>query len=342
MRDLLCLPINEPSQVAEARRLSVTLARSLGFNETELGKVAIVVTEAATNLIKHTKQGGELLVRSVECERIGGVEVLALDRGPGIVSVAEALRDGYSTSGSPGTGLGAIKRLSALFDLHSVSGVGTAVFARLWAAPLPLHLPPRGLEIGAVHLPQRGEEVCGDGWAADQRLERGLILVVDGLGHGTDAAGAAAESVKAFQRHISLTPAQMIAEIHAALRSTRGAAVAVAEVDVAHRVVRFAGVGNIAGVIISADGRHHLVSHNGTAGMEIRKIQEFTYPWPAGGDHSPLLIMHTDGLTSHWDFERYPGLAQKHPSLIAGVLYRDFYRGRDDVTVVVATTKHDG
>jgi len=179
--------------------------------------------------------------------------------------------------------------------------------------------------------------------AVDQCPGRSLILLADGLGHGILAAEAAVEAVKTFQNNTSLAPAQVVAAIHAALRSTRGAAVAVAEVDAAQQVVRFAGVGNIAGLILSADGCRHLVSHNGTAGHEVRKIQEFTYPWPArGGGRQPLLILHSDGLTSRWDLDRYPGLAQRHPSLIAGVLYRDFYRGRDDVTVVVATEKRVG
>jgi anti-sigma regulatory factor (Ser/Thr protein kinase) len=332
--------ISEPSQVAEARRLSVAMARRLGFDATGLGKVALVVTEAATNLVKHTTDGGELLVRALQCGRVGGIEVLALDKGPGIANVGEALRDGYSTTGSPGTGLGAISRLSTSFDIHSVSGVGTAVLARLWSAPLPRDLSPRGPEIGAVNAPHPGEEACGDGWAVVQRAGRSLILVADGLGHGIVAAEAAVEAGKTFQDRTSLAPAQMVAAIHAALRGTRGAAVAVAEVDVAQQSVRFAGVGNIAGVILSVDERRRLVSRNGTAGHEVRKIQEFTYPWPAGeSGRQPLLILHSDGLTSRWDLDRYPGLAQRRPSLIAGVIFRDFNRGRDDVTVVVATGK---
>jgi hypothetical protein len=46
--------------------------------------------------------------------------------------------------------------------------------------------------------------------------------------------------------------------------------------------------------------------------------------------------MYTDGLGSHWDINAYPGLKNRHPSLLAGILYRDFGRRRDDVTVVVA------
>jgi anti-sigma regulatory factor (Ser/Thr protein kinase) len=325
------IPVTESSQVGEARRLALRLAQGLGFNETEAGKVAIVVSEAARNLATHAT-GGELLLRGLECDGVAGIEVLALDKGPGMANVAECLRDGYSTTGGPGTGLGAIARLSALFDIYSVPGVGTALLACLWSGLLPRDLQPRPLEIGAVCLPKSGEGVGGDGWVVDQRPGRGLILVVDGLGHGSDAAKASGEAVTVFQKNPHLAPAAMIEAVHAALRRTRGAAVAVAEVDVLHRVVRFVGVGNIAGVILSSGGSRHTVSHYGTVGHEVRKIQEFTYPWPEGA----LLVIHSDGLASRWSLDRYPGLVTRHLSLIAGVLYRDHSRRRDDVTVVVA------
>ena len=215
------------------------------------------------------------------------------------------------------------------------------MLARLWSGPLPKHLlRPDPLEIGAVCLPKPGQEVCGDGWAIHQRPGRSLLLVVDGLGHGPAAAEASLEAVRVFQEKPHLSPTAMIEAAHAALRHTRGAAVALAEVDIPHQVVRFAGVGNIAGVIsfgyaqdrLPSGGSRNMVSHNGTVGHRVRKIQEFTYPWPEGA----LLVIHSDGLATRWSLDRYPGLARRHPSLIAGVLYRDYSRRRDDVTVVAA------
>ena len=120
--------------------------------------------------------------------------------------------------------------------------------------------------------------------------------------------------------------------IHAALRPTRGAAVATAEIDRERGVLHYTGIGNISGLAIAPSGTvQHLVSHPGTAGHEVHKIATFHYPWPAGS----ILIMHSDGLSSHWSLEKYPGLSSRHPSVIAGVLYRDFHRQRDDATVVV-------
>ncbi|MBI3949862.1 MAG: SpoIIE family protein phosphatase [Acidobacteria bacterium] len=327
---MLALAVSESSQVAEARREAVALASNLGFNETEAGKIAIVVTEAATNLVKHAT-GGQVLLRALERDGISGMEMLALDKGPGIANLGECLRDGHSTAGSAGTGLGAIIRLAALFNIHSRPGVGTAVLARFWSRPPKANSSSR-LEIGAVCLPQPGEQICGDGWEISQSADRYSIMIADGLGHGPLAGEAAREAIRVFQQNSERSPAEIIEAAHAALRSTRGAAVALAEVDLVKRVIQFAGVGNIAGVVLSVGKNQNLVSLNGTVGHEVRQIREFTYPWP----EEALLILHSDGLATHRSLERYPGLALKHPSLIAGMLYRDHNRGRDDVAVVVA------
>jgi len=322
--------IREASAVAEARREVTSLARTIGFNENEIGRVAIVVTEAATNLVKHTPQG-QLLARAFDRDGVAAIELLVLDQGPGMNNVGESLRDGYSTSGSPGTGLGAIKRLSDEFDIYSIPGKGSALVAQLWSRRPPSGNRPAPLEIGAVCLPKPGEVVSGDALAVEWRGGHCVILVADGLGHGPDAAAAAMAAVNALRTRPQLAPAALIEFAHGALRSTRGAALAVADLDLTGEV-RYAGVGNVAGVLRTPGGARHMVSHPGIVGHETRKIQEFVYPW----SQDALLIMHSDGLATHWSLDQYPGLAGRSPSLIAGVLYRDFTRGNDDVTVLVA------
>src|SRR5262245_37509821 len=121
MSDSLCFPIHESSQVGEARRTVSATARGRGLPETIIDKLAIVVTEMASNLVKHT-EGGHLLVQPIEQQGVAGLELLTLDRGPGMRNLAECLRDGYSTAGSRGEGLGAIRRLADLFDVYSLPG----------------------------------------------------------------------------------------------------------------------------------------------------------------------------------------------------------------------------
>ena len=329
MRESVAITITESSQTGEARRVAIALATKLGFRETERGKVGIVVTEIANNLVQHA-HGGVLLLRLIEHHSVIGIEVLSLDKGRGMVDVDECLQDGFSTAGTLGNGLGAIRRLSDLFEIYSMPNQGTAILVHLWSDSTP-QPPEKALEIGVVCLPKRGEDVSGDAWACQVDDHRSLLLVADGLGHGSAAANAALQAVRIFQEH-HRSPGAIVEAAHAALRSTRGAVLAIAEIDFEQQSVRFAGIGNIAASIFSFTQHHHMLSHNGTVGHEIRKIQEFSYPWYANG----LLIMHSDGLNNKWQLERYPGLSQKHPSLIAGVLYRDFNRERDDVTVLVA------
>ncbi len=330
MKESVAITIIESSQTGEARRAAIALATQLGFQETERAKVGIVVTEVANNLVQHA-HGGVVLLRSLKQDSRIGIEILSLDKGRGMVDVDECLQDGFSTAGTLGNGMGAIRRLSGLFEIYSIPNQGTALLAHLWLGPA-LHLPEKILEIGAICLPKRGEEVSGDAWACKVDDCRSLLLLADGLGHGPAAASASEAAVRMFQEHSQRSPSAIVEAAHAALRSTRGAALAIAEIDFEQQAVRFAGIGNIAASIFSFTEHHNLPSYNGTVGHEIRKIQEFSYSWYANG----LLIMHSDGLGTKWQLDRYPGLMQKHPSLIAGVLYRDFNRERDDVTVLVA------
>lgn len=322
-------PVTEKSQVGEARRRLTLMAEQLGFDSIAREKVAIVVTELATNLLKHAGEG-ELVARRLVSARNPaqeGIELLSLDRGPGMANVVACLRDGYSTTGSLGQGLGAIQRQSTTFDLYSAPGLGTALLAQLWAhTPAPPDFP---FTHGLVCRPKAGEIMNGDGWSA-QWHERGYTLLLsDGLGHGPEAAAATQHAVQAFMSKSTRTALALAEAIHGALRPTRGAAVAV--VEVLDNVLHFVGIGNISGRVWDGAEARHLLSQNGIAGHQARKIQDFPQTW--GND--PLLILHSDGLGTRWALERYPGLRYRHPALIAGVLYRDFMRSTDDVTVFV-------
>lgn len=335
MKDLFSLRVDEASGVGEAQRLAAAVSRGLGFSETATGHVSIVARELASNLLKHAG-GGVLLVTVVERPDGPGIELLALDRGPGIRNIGESLRDGHSTAGSLGTGLGAVRRLSSVFDIYAPPGAGAAVLSRIWAQAPERTLPLRPLTVGAVCLPLDGEEACGDAWAVHQTAERSLVMVADGLGHGADAATAAAQAMRTFHAHVEHGPAELVAVLDAALRPTRGAAVAIAEILSRRGVVNYAGLGNIAGRIYEGEAVRRLVTTDGTAGTGTRKTHQYTYPWPPDG----LLLMHSDGLAGRWDLDGYPGLRSRHPSLIAGVLLRDHRRQRDDVTVVAVTHAH--
>lgn len=323
----VAIAVDDSSQIGEARRSATAVATATGLNETEAGKFALIATEAATNISKHAKRG-EIILRSIVDRGNHAVDLIAIDSGPGIANLDRALGDGYSTAGTSGHGLGAMARLASDFDIFTTEGVGTVLCARVERSRSTSSVPP--FEVGIVRVPKRGEEACGDDWSfvVDDN-GRAVLTVADGLGHGLAAAEAATRAVAIGAERAADAPAMVVSSIHGGLRSTRGAAVAVAELN--GSAVRFSGLGNISASIVSPGDSRSLVSHNGIAGHEMRKIQEFAYEWVPGS----LLVMHSDGVSSRWDLTRYPGLVSRHPSIVAGVLYRDFSRGRDDALVVV-------
>lgn len=325
------LPVHDASQVGEARRATAAVAQEADLDEELIGRLSIVATEMATNLARHAREGA-LLVRCLSSDRGIGMEVIAVDRGPGIADVGRALEDGYSTGGTSGSGLGAIRRQADEFDLYSHPGAGTALVARLWARGASVRpVAPAALAEGVVCLPHPGERACGDGWCVTRHNGRTSVLVVDGLGHGPSAAEASEIAIGIFRERRD-EPVGMIEALHVALRGTRGAALAVVEVDATAGWLRFAGVGNITSSLLSpTEKMSSMPSHSGIVGHQMRKVQEFTYRWTP----TSTLLMHSDGLATRWRMEQYPGLLGRDPSVVAAILQRDHTRGRDDVTVLV-------
>ena len=323
------LAVAEASQVSAARMLAQRHTQDLGFDETRVGKVAIAVTEAATNILRHGG-GGTITGRSIWRGDTVGIELLAIDAGAGMANLAASSVDGVSSRGSAGTGLGAIQRLSDEFDAYTRPEAGTLLRMAFWKDGI---VPPAArYEIGAINVPRAGESASGDAWEwmCD---DRGLTLVVaDGLGHGPDAAHASGAAVETLRSHPDDAPIRLLDRMHGRLRSTRGAAVGILRHEAGGADVAYTGVGNIVMCICNGNDRRMMVSHNGIVGHNIYRSDEFRYPWPPAG----ILVAHSDGLDTHWDIADIPGLAACHPSLIAAMLYRQHSRKRDDTVVVVA------
>jgi anti-sigma regulatory factor (Ser/Thr protein kinase) len=336
------IPISptDPSQAGNARRQALSLATGMGFDELRLGQLGIIVTEAARNIAAHAGEG-EIILSAWSYESQAGIDILALDKGNGIENVTAALQDGYSTAGTPGNGLGAMSRLAGTFQVYSSSGGtggsgtggnGTAIFARVLRTAHEAETESHSYPMSAISIPIGGETVCGDAWSAAHEPGRSVYIVADGLGHGPLAAEAAGEAVRIFHQVSQFAPDRILGEIHSALGKTRGAAVSIAEILHQKQVLNYAGAGNIVAAICVGGKTKSLVSMNGTVGHTVGKIQQFSYSWQA----ESALIMHSDGLATRWNVEQYPGLAWRHPALLAGVLFRDFCRKRDDATILVS------
>lgn len=337
------IDISHASDIAAARRAGQRMALGMGFDDTRIGQLAIVITEAATNMLKHAGHGRMFLQQAATGTGAVGIDVLAFDSGPGIFNLAQALRDGVSSTGTAGTGLGALHRLADEFDVYAPRGKGAIFFMRLLRAPALASVSERadagsgldtGVSAGGVCLPLAGEDESGDAWALAASRKSTTLMLVDGLGHGADAAVAAKAALDCLAARPLLRPRDQIDACHVALRPTRGAALAVAQLTHmardAHELY-FAGVGNISACIIDGATRRQMVSHNGIVGHNMRKVQEFTHPCPPGS----LIVMHSDGINTQWDLEQYPGLAACNPAIIAALLLRDFSRVRDDACVLV-------
>ncbi|MEA9977854.1 ATP-binding protein [Pseudomonas sp. 10B1] len=323
------LLVEDSSQVGFARRTAQKLAEQIGFDATEAGRVALVVTELASNLLKHAGRG-ELHLRILPRDPHQGLEVLAIDRGPGF-DLQACLADGYSTGGTQGIGLGAVSRQADVFDVYSDSR-GAVLLARFFRR-LDKAADYR---IGVSQHSLHNDSACGDVWALSFKGPRISALIIDGLGHGEDAQVAGFAGASSFAQNPLADPLFSLEDMHHAMQGTRGGAVAVAQFDQADQRLRFVGIGNISASIVSAEKSRGMASHPGIVGLRYRKAQVFEFSDVSGH----LLIMHSDGLQSRWNLRDYPGLMLRHPAIIAALLHRDYCRGRDDITVLVVALEN--
>jgi anti-sigma regulatory factor (Ser/Thr protein kinase) len=338
IKDARVIAITEPTQIAIARRAAADLCRRLGLTDDTVARAEIIAVELAGNILQHAERG-TLAVASLPSG--SGVHILASDLGPGLGDVARAMSDGFSTSSTPGLGLGAVGRLVSSMDIYSRQGGGTAITATLREARFRAGSAAAETArlqdefIAVLSTPIEGERLNGDSWALYPAPDRDVYLMVDGLGHGSYAAEAAAVAVGVANSNFGADPsislAAVIQRMHVPMQATRGAAVML--VSVQGSQVLCCGVGNIGASLCQADGTlRSLVSHNGTVGHRMARVQEFEYAAPPG----TLLIMHSDGISTRWKLSGYPGLHAHAPATIATVLNRDSARIRDDSSILVS------
>jgi anti-sigma regulatory factor (Ser/Thr protein kinase) len=331
-----CFAVNESSQVGAARRFAATVAQQHGFDEVAAGRLALVINELGNNLVLHAREG-QLLVAALAIGPEQVVEVISIDRGPGMADTARCLRDGFSTAGTPGSGLGAVRRLSLEFDIFSGADQGTVVVARIAArggggGGGRTAVPPPSVQIAGVCIAAPGESVSGDSWSSRiASTKSGELIVADGLGHGPDAALAADAAIDCFARHPGMPPRDLLDRAHGSLRGTRGAALAVLAFDAEAGEVWLSGAGNIAGRLVSGTKDRSMMTPHGTAGVQMRSAQALRYEW----EEHAVVILHSDGIASRWTLAAVPALLGCSAIVIAAWILHHHLRGRDDATVVV-------
>lgn len=325
VNDALSFEITDESQVSDARRNIAKFAKFAGIEDKIIDRLAITCTEFGTNLIKHTSEGGRLIVQSLSQKETVGVEIYAIDSGRGM-NTADCIKDGVSSAGSFGTGLGAVRRLSDESNFFSMNDVGTVIQTRTWNSPSK----EPDFQFGAFTVPKRGEQISGDKWAIERTANYLYCMVIDGLGHGVEASDAARLAKKRFLENLNAPPSEVLKTIHLSLRGSRGAVGAVARIDFERGVVDYSGLGNIAGIVSTSDQRKHMVSMNGTLGYEGRKINQLSIPW----NPSSVMVMHSDGLDSK-TFHSLDDVREEPAQIIAGWLYMRHAKSIDDETILV-------
>ena len=343
------MEVGDEAQVGAVRRAVHAFAGVMGFTERELAEIDIVVQEIGMNAVRYAKGGGWIhFTTPLGAEP--GIEIFYWDKGPGIYDLDRAVRDGVSTSGGLGAGLGAIRRLMDEFDLYSTVRTnsslkslqanrrtvhGTALLCRKWVAAA--RLSPRthastSKRIGVWSRPHPSEELNGDAYFVRRRAGQTLLAVIDGLGHGRGAHAASQIALEVLSDWKGETLEDVFRDAHEALRASRGAVMGAALIDTAHDTFHFAGVGNIEARVFDAPEPVRPISNNGTLGARLDKLRVWSYKWVDGA----TVVLTSDGLSSTWDIEDYPGLLSKSPQLFAGILMRDYGRHTDDATALVA------
>jgi len=306
------------------------IGQSVGLPAKRLAELDLVVSEIATNLLKHAG-GGEIIVRPLTDENAKGIEILSIDKGPGMADPAKMIEDGVSTTKTLGHGLGSIKRLSDHFQLYSLKGWGTVLLSRLFVTPASSPVSSR-MGVYPIVLCKPGETLCGDSYATKANPYFIKVILADGLGHGPLANVASQKACEAFKKSVFNSPNDIIGDIHRHVKDTRGLVATVAVYDITHKVWKICGVGNISTRLCNAITSKTHVPYNGILGLNISSRIDSQVIENETGSY---LVLCSDGISTRWETSRHTSVFKYDLSILSAVIYRDYARHSDDMSVVV-------
>ena len=331
--------IEEEPQLVKVRHEIEKLAKEIGFSEKEIGEISIVVTELAENLIKHKTVNGKIIYSPITDEKRKGIEIVSVDEGPGIAKIEAVLEDGFSTTGSLGIGLGAVKRLMTEFTINSnvqkdsLGGLGTRIVTRKY---LPFAREPEKVNkaftrYSVFSKSKTDETYNGDNYFLHHYEDKTMIAVIDGLGSGRMAFEASLRARQFLVENYHAPLEEIIHGIHQSLRLTRGVAISIALISDTANTLEYVGIGNVMGRVYNSPTPLNLVNYNGTLGIALQRFKVFSYPWQVGN----IIILTTDGISTKYNFDKDPSLLKQHPIIIANAIFRDFSKTHDDATILV-------
>ncbi|MCI0385036.1 SpoIIE family protein phosphatase [Streptomyces sp. CNQ085] len=315
--------IDHESAIHVAASAARGCAQRCGLPGAMPDQAAVVASELASNQVKHAADGTVYVQPTL---RGDGVEITAVDRGPGIRDLDRSMADGYTTTGSLGAGLGAVRRIATEFTIRTQPGSGTLVNARLSA---PGGRPQDRYGVGSVCLPAHGEKRCGDACTVAGTGDALTGLVVDGLGHGAAAAEAARSALRSFHTAPDRPLADILTSLHRSLRHTRGAAAGVVRVHPDR--AEYCGTGNIRAAVLSGgEVLQRMAGQPGIVGWNVPTPRPRTVPLARGA----AVVLHSDGIESRWSHSPPTFLLRLPPSLLTAALAHGHRRVRDDATVL--------
>jgi anti-sigma regulatory factor (Ser/Thr protein kinase) len=326
--------IAERSYVAYIKREIHNKVTQAKFTETKAAEIDIIVSEIASNLVKHVGSG-ELLYRIQNISATESTfEIISIDNGPGMSDTSRMMRDGVSTSSTLGHGLGAISRLSDAFQIFSMPAWGTVVYSMVKTkGEKKANSKPFDLEIRALCVNKPREIVCGDGFRIKRTASAITIFFGDGLGHGPNAKDAVDAAGDFFMECMDTEPVLLIRQLHEKVRKTRGLVATVASFNKNTNEWSLCGVGNILTRIYSGITYKNYLPYNGTVGLNLpNSMKPSVFPV----EKNQHLIMCSDGIQTRWDLNRYPAIFKYDNIVLAATLYKDFSRGTDDSSTLIA------
>lgn len=323
--------ISNSAEVIAIRRIAKDMAKEIGFDKCGREEISLVVSELASNIIKYAQRG--IVTLTPVCnEQHEGLMIEAEDDGEGF-NEHTSMKDGVSTSGTLGMGLGAVNRLMDEFDiLQRENHTGTRIVCKRWLHDNSNHGQHCPFDFGVFSRPKPNETANGDTFIIKNIRGATLVGVIDGVGHGELASQAANAARQYVERHAEQPLLEIFRGVDRACAATRGVVMALVILDWKKGTFRYASVGNIEVKVFSH--RHEkpkFIVRRGIVGKHAPAPVVTENDWHPGD----MLALHSDGISTHWqwhDFTQY----EDHPAqVIAEHIYNATQKDHDDATIVI-------
>ena len=304
----------------------------VGFNDIESHEISLAADELASNLLKHAGGGQIKFSRITDLNRTG-ISIETLDTGPGFSSVTQAMKDGFSTVGTLGSGLGTVNRLmdEVIIKSNPYSARGSQIISKKWIRKGAKNWGENPFDVATASRPHPHMMQNGDSFVIKKWDTFLLTAVIDGLGHGQFAYKAAMKAREYIESHYDQPLMSLFRGVGINCKATRGVVMAIALFDWERATLCYGSVGNIEMRVFGPKKPIRTMIRRGIVGIQAPNPAITEHPWK---DHY-MAVMFSDGITSHWTHEEFPIFAIGTALEIAQDILRKKAKENDDATVLV-------